>query len=166
MGCDDGFFLKANESASGEHIREATVKINAVEAVESYAAAHSETTEELINWPWKKFEALYDAFSKREASQNALLERNAYITGVLANTNLDDGKSTKRNMLESVDEDYQNRLRSIYNVINEDQIDIDSDPFYTAIKIPGRDFIPVDEPPVPENTTVNLEEIDVDQGGE
>lgn len=83
---------------------------------------------------------------------------------MLANTNLDDGKNTKRNMLENVDEDYQNRLRNIYNVISEEDIDIENDPFFTAIKVPGRDYIPGydDEPPVPESTTENPE-IEVDQ---
>lgn len=159
MGCDDGFFLKANEASDSKSIRESAITINVFDAIESFSAQHSEKIEEIINWPWKKFEALYEAHIKRESSKTALLERNAYITGLLANTNLDDNKNTKRNMLENVDTDYENKLRSIYNVISK-EIDLKDDPFFAAIKIPRYD--------APEEATDNLPhdqnpEIEVDQ---
>ena len=117
-----------------------------------------------MDWPWKKFEALYEAFMKREQAVKILDERNAYISGLLANTNLDDGKQTKKRMLENVDIDYQNTLRSIYNINIEDNIEFDQDPFFKAMRIPGIE--PESEvPPVPDRTIYNLEELDIDQGG-
>jgi hypothetical protein len=163
LGCDDGFFLKAGESSDEQSVRESTIKIHAIDAIENFTAAHSEEIEEVLNWPWKKFEAFYEAYIKREAAYRAALERNAYITGILANTNLDDNKNTKRNTLESIDTDYQNSLKSIYN-INIEEVDLREDPFFKAMKIPGVDFIPGEEATDPDSTTENSE-IDVDQGG-
>lgn len=105
---------------------------------------------------------MYESYSRREAAKKALLERNAYISGLLANTNLDDEKSTKRNLLENVDIDYQNRLKSIYNII-EEEIDLESDPFFKAMKIPGKDYIP-GEATETETHDQKLD-IDIDQGG-
>lgn len=107
---------------------------------------------------------MYEAYVKREQAEKALLERNAYITGLLANTNLDDGKQTKRRMLENVDIDYQNSLRSIYNVIIGKDTALEEDPFFKAMKIPGKDFIPGEEATVPDRTTASDIEIDIDQG--
>lgn len=80
----------------------------------------------------------------------------------MANTNLDDGKSTKTRLLESVDIDYQNSLRNIYNIDIGDKIEFDQDPLFKAMKIPGVE--PESEPPVPDRTTHNLNS-EVDQGG-
>jgi len=103
---------------------------------------------------------MYDAFVKREQADRALFERNAYITGLLANTNLDDGKQTKSRMLESVDIDYQNVLRSIYNINIGDEVEFDQDPFFKAMKIPGVE--PESDTTVPDRTTDNPD-IDIDQ---
>ena len=77
---------------------------------------------------------------------------------MLANTNLDDGKQTKRRMLENVDIDYQNNLRSIYNISIGDELD---SPLFQAMKVPGVTGEP--EATVPDRTTENLNQ-DVDQG--
>ena len=120
----------------------------------------------MLNWPWKKFEAIYEAQIKRQKAERAVLERNAYITGILANTNMDDEKQTKKRALESIDTDYENALRSIYN-IKEEEVDLQEDPFFKAMKIPGVDFIPdEEEATVPESTTeFPVPDIDVDQTG-
>jgi hypothetical protein len=78
---------------------------------------------------------------------------------------LDDGKQTKRNMLESIDNDYQNNLRSVYNIDIGEEVEFDQDPFFKAMKIPGMEPVSEIEPPVPDRTIYNLEELDIDQGG-
>lgn len=161
MGCDDGFFLKASDATDRQSIRENPVKINVIEAIESYSASHPETINEILyEWPWKKFEALYEAHIKREQSQRALSERNAWITGLLANTNLDDGKSTKKNMLDNIDNTYENTLKSIYNIEDDNEIDFKNDPFFKAIKSPGQETWrdTTDSEP-----TTDKPEIDIDQ---
>lgn len=105
---------------------------------------------------------MYEAYVKREQADRAFQERVAYISGMIANTNLDDGKQTKARMLENIDIDYQNVLRSIYNIIIGDEIDFDQDPLFKAMKIPGKDIQP--EATVPDRTSENPD-IDVDQQG-
>lgn len=63
-------------------------------------------------------------------------------------------------MLDSIDNTYENTLKSIYNIKEED-LDLDN-PFFKAIKVPGRDYIPGEEATVPEPTT-DKPEIDIDQ---
>jgi len=65
-------------------------------------------------------------------------------------------------MLENVDIDYENRLRSIYNIRTGDEINFDQDPFFRAMKVPGKD-IPV-EATEPDRTIEPNQNIDVDQG--
>ena len=109
---------------------------------------------------------MYEAHSKREQVEKANRERNAYISGLLANTNLDDNKGSKRNALESIDNSYYETLKSIYNIEIE-EVNLRKDPFFAAMKIPGIDIPVVDEDdnivtPVPDRTTT-IENYDVDQ---
>ena len=103
---------------------------------------------------------------KREQAEKAVLERHAYLAGILSNPNLDDGKGTKRKVLEDIDTDYQNTLRSIYNINIGEEVDLKEDPFFKAMKVPGVDYIPGEEATDPENTTeFPVPDIDVDQQG-
>jgi len=158
LGCDDGFFLKAGKSSDEQSVRESTITLNAIDAIENFASAHSETIEEIINWPWKKFEAFYESYSKREQVKSANAERRAYITGLLANPNLDDGKQTRRTILNNVDIDFENAIKSIYNVVIGEEFDSDQDPFFKAMKVPG-----MEQATDNDRTTENLEE--TNQGG-
>ena len=89
---------------------------------------------------------MYEAHTKREQAEKASEERIAYISGLVANTNLDDGKGSKRNTLENVDNTYYETLKSIYNIEKkEKEVDFENDPFFKAMKIPGKDIPVVDE---------------------
>ena len=67
-------------------------------------------------------------------------------------------------MLENIDMDYQNNLRSLYNITIGEKVEFDQDPFFKAMKIPGME--PESEvTPVPNRTIYNLDELDIDQGG-
>ena len=163
MGCDHGFFLRASEANDSKSVGEATVQINAIEAIESYTSSHPERISEILyEWPWQKFEALYEAHVKREQTDKAANERLAYITGIIANTNLDDGKQSKTRALESIDINYQDMVKSIYNVIEKDIVDLKNDPFFAAMKIPGQ-YEPEESTTVPEPHDEVAPEIEVDQ---
>ena len=88
---------------------------------------------------------MYEAHTKREQVDRATEERFAYISGLLANTNLDDNKGSKRMTLESVDNSYHEALKSIYNIDTKKEIDFENDQFFKAMKIPGKDIPVVDE---------------------
>jgi len=66
-------------------------------------------------------------------------------------------------MLENVDMDYENSLKSIYNIEIEEEDEFDA-PFFKAMKVPGTAYIPGEEDTtVPDRTTEQLKE--ADQGG-
>ena len=109
---------------------------------------------------------MYEAHTKREQVERVNRERNAYISGLLANTNLDDNKGSKRNALQSIDYSYHEALKSIYNVIKEKELDFKEDPFFAAIRVPGRDIPVVDENDIPIEVTARpekIEDYDIDQ---
>lgn len=114
---------------------------------------------------------MYEAHTKREQVDRASKERFAYISGLLANTNLDDSKGSKRTTLESVDNSYYDTLKNIYNNVidKKKEIDFENDPFFKAIKIPGRDIPVVDEndniiTPVPHDEKLESKyDVDIDQ---
>lgn len=105
---------------------------------------------------------MYEAHVKREQTDKAANERLAYITGIIANTNLDDGKQSKTRALESIDINYQDMVKSIYNVIEKDIVDLKNDPFFAAMKIPGQ-YEPEESTTVPEPHDEVAPEIEVDQ---
>jgi hypothetical protein len=76
------------------------------------------------------------------------------ITGLWANTNLDDGKQTRRNSLEQIEEDHKNLINLIYSGEEEKEIDYSksSDPLFSRMKL--------DDDPVP---TTETEDVDIDQ---
>jgi len=83
------------------------------------------------------------------------------ISGIWANTNLDDDSQTKSKVLTQIEEDFQKALIDIYNgvgVAESDKIDW-TDPFFAAMKLPP------DEPgiPVPDRTTTKEEKFEIDQ---
>ncbi len=95
--------------------------------------------------PWQKFEALYEAHCKREAVEAAERVRNAQISGVFANTNLDaqeqDQESPRTGVLKDIYDAYVEAVKKIYNQFEEesDQIDWD-DPFFKAMKVPSNPY--------------------------
>jgi hypothetical protein len=108
----------------------------------------------LLKWPWRRFEAFYEAHAKRLAVKQAVDHRNAMVTGLWANSNLDDGKDTRKQFLTEIDNSLDETLATIYGK-KEPEIDFNTDPFFAAMKLP-------DEGNVPDRTTTT-EDIEVDQ---
>lgn len=79
---------------------------------------------------------MYLAHSKRVAVDRATGVRDAMISGMWSNSNLDDGKDTRSKALMEIEESYQNTLISIYNEDHqEEQIDLDRHPLFTEMNI-------------------------------
>jgi hypothetical protein len=119
--------------------------------------------------PWQKFEALYEAHSKRIAVEGVVLVRNAQISGAWANSNFDASKegeeSPRSKLLENIYDNYTKSVKMIYNQYDEkDDSGIDwDDPFFKAMKVPSNPhYKPNETSPVPHDH--NLEDIEIDQG--
>lgn len=77
------------------------------------------------------------------------------ISGVWANTNLDDGKQTRRKMLEEIEESYNSAIKMIYSDGSDgvDEDDIDTDPFLAAMSFDWAGEEQPDEAELSVNTT-------------
>ncbi len=118
--------------------------------------------------PWQKFEALYEAHSKRIAVDSVVLVRNAQISGAWANSNFDatqEGQESPRTkLLETIYDNYTKSVKMIYNQYDEKEdsgIDWD-DPFFKAMKVPSNPYYKPETSPLPHDH--NLEDIEIDQG--
>jgi len=149
LGRDGGFF-QAKDSSSNKQDRGQTPRIGVIEAIESYTAEHPETIEEVLSWPAIKFEYLYRAHVRRKAIEEATAYKNAMVAGLHANTNLDDGKQTRQNLLNDIENRHLETINLIYNGKTDEELDYESDPLFAAIKL---------DDPVP-TTDTNDDEID------
>ena len=87
--------------------------------------------------------------------EHATDHKNAMIAGLWANSNLDDGKNTRNQALESIENSYNETVAIIYSDHKSEEIDFQTDPFFKAMKLPD------DPGSVPDRTT--KKEIHVDQ---
>lgn len=94
--------------------------------------------------PWQKFEALYAAHMRRASVRVITDVRNAQISGIWANTNLDpqkEGENPRGEVLEKVYENYVDTLQKIYNQYDEKDEDIDwENPFFGRMKVPSNPY--------------------------
>lgn len=133
MGSDGKFFQRPDSTSQQQDHSEGP-RIGPIEALEQYSGEHPESIEELKNWHWKKFEALFEAFLKRKAVAEAREVRNAMISGLWSNSNFDDGKNTRQKALKDIEESYQEAIKIIYNGAEEYEIDLDQ-PFFKAMDL-------------------------------
>ncbi len=93
---------------------------------------------------------MYLAHVKREAVMRATEVRNAMISGMWSNSNLDDGKGSRTQALTEIEENFQNTIRLIYSGKDPNDDILLNHPLFTAMNL--------DDPPevVPLPTTENL----------
>lgn len=124
-------------------------------------------------WPSTRFEALYEAHVKRKAVESIEKVKYAMISGVWANTNLDDekaGENKRQRLLEEIEDNYNTALKDLYNADKERKVESEidwSDPFFAAMKgpaNPNEPATPDQATPVPDRTTTtDLAEAEFDQ---
>jgi len=113
--------------------------------------------------PWQKFEALYQAHIRREAVEEITNVRNAQISGLWANTNLDpqkEGENPRGKLLQDVYQSYVDSVKRVYNQYEEkedsDYINWD-DPFFKAMKVPSNPYY-ADQSSLPHDDNLNTTE--------
>lgn len=136
MGRDDRFF-QFEDRPDVQQDQYQGPRITAIEALEDYSAHHAETVEDLLAWPWRRFEELYDAHAKRMALQRVTELKNAMIAGAWSNSNYDD-ENAREKLLNRIDEFYDHAQKMIYEDpdLHEEKID-ENDPFFAAMKRPA-----------------------------
>lgn len=112
--------------------------------------------------PWQKFEALYAAHIKRDSVTSLTDLRNAQISGIWANTNLDpqkQGENPRGEILEKVYENYVISVKKVYDQYEEkkeSEINWD-DPFFKAMKVPSNPYYVAENSPLPHDQNLNKE---------
>ena len=90
-------------------------------------------------WPWRKFEVFYDSHSKRLAAERVIELKHAMITGVWGNSNYDDGKDSRTELLRSIDDFAEKAINQIYASEPSgeyvEEVDMNN-PFFAAMKVP------------------------------
>lgn len=101
---------------------------------------------------------MYVAHSKRLEVERATDVKNAMISGLWSNSNLDDGKNTREQALAEIEQNYQDILRTIYssNFVAE-EIDINTHPLFTAMNLD------IDQEPTPIDAVVRDRTTTIDQ---
>jgi len=109
-----------------------------IQTVEAFSSEHFESIDTiLLDWPASKFEALYEAYSKRKIADSLSARRDREIAALWGNTNLDNEKTPnlRQDLMDSVDEQFSNAIAVLYGEIDVREEDVDwDDPFLAPAK--------------------------------
>jgi len=89
--------------------------------------------EEVLNWPWRRFEAFYAAFMKRVAIERIEERKDKMIAALWSNSNYDDDKGSRQNAIREIEGNFSAAVAEIQGGIVEDEID-ENDPFFAPLK--------------------------------
>jgi hypothetical protein len=63
--------------------------------------------EDILQWPWKRFERFYQAFIKRQVVESMERRKEALIAACWANSNYDDDKGTRQNLVDEIEDHFR-----------------------------------------------------------
>jgi hypothetical protein len=95
--------------------------------LEEYSATHSETVEELLEWPALRFERFYEAYSNRQAINDMKLQKICTIAATHANSNYDgeENSDVRGNIADALEKSFKEAVKRIYikGPTDEDKLD-------------------------------------------
>lgn len=62
----------------------------------------------MLEWPYRRFIKAFNASQRRKAVDEIENRKNLHISALHANSNLDDGKGTRKEYIESLEKYYEN----------------------------------------------------------
>lgn len=89
-----------------------------MEQVEEYSATHSETFEDLLDWPAVRFEAAWESYKRREALEKLEADHRSLVAAHYANSNMDE-KSLKAAIKHLQDGYAQSRAKILETTAEE-----------------------------------------------
>ncbi len=113
--------------------------MTALEALEHYTSAHADTFEDILVWPWLRFERCYEAFMLREQVDRLDRQRDLIVASLHANSVFDEHKEADRQQaVRGVEQSFAQAVDYLYAVssgegVQEAEIDEDS-AFWSAAK--------------------------------
>lgn len=112
--------------------------MTSLEALEGYSGHHSETIDQLLEWPYRRFLKAFNAWQRRKQVEEVETRKNLHISALYANTNLDDDKGTRKDYIESLNKYYEDLKNIVWEPDrvqreNEEMKKMeDNDPFLQA----------------------------------
>jgi hypothetical protein len=105
--------------------------------LEEYSAHHSETVEVLLEWPALRFERFYEAYMKRQVSEELTQRKLMMINALYSNSNYDGENSKIRDqVIERLEDQFTAAIRAMYagkTDSSEEEID-KNNPFFGAME--------------------------------
>lgn len=122
--------------APSEHIR----RLTALDRLEEYSATHSETFDELGNWPAERFEAAWRAYQERVQLDELDRGRREMVMAILSNGMADEDAA--KGAVDGIDEAWRrNRIEVLTGASADEEADSEyayDAPFLAGIQPPGR----------------------------
>jgi len=89
-----------------------------------------------MEWPFRRFVKMFDAFQRRTLCDRWEARRSAHIAACIANTNLDSPENDRAGILEKLEFAYDSLIARIWNggeeVVSEAEEEAWQDPFMRA----------------------------------
>jgi hypothetical protein len=107
--------------------------------LEHYSSAHPETIDQLLDWPWLRFERFYAAFMLRTLVERLDRQRDAIVAALYGNSVFDEHAEAKRDeSIQAVDDSFNQAIAYVRSHASgepdEDDGYDENDPFWVAAK--------------------------------
>lgn len=90
--------------------------------------------EDILDWPWKRFEAFYTAFVKRNVIETLERRKEGMIHALWANEGFNDDKGTRQNAIQEIEANFEEAVKSILGgSVEEEEIDKEN-PFFAQME--------------------------------
>jgi hypothetical protein len=86
--------------------------------------------EELLEWPWKRFDRFYDAFMRRQLIERLERRKEDMIAALWANSGFEKSED-RTNAIAEIEDNYEQMLRKLLGLDVEEEID-PNNPFFSA----------------------------------
>lgn len=78
--------------------------------------------DELLDWPWKRFERFYEAAKKRDLVETLERRKDGMISALWSNSNYDDEKNTRQNAIADIEERCEEAVEIILTGIDPSEV--------------------------------------------
>ena len=87
--------------------------------------------EQILDWPWRRFEAFYTAFIKRQVVESLERRKDQMVSALWANEGFNDDKGSRLNAINEIEGHYAEAIQNIMGNRHEVEKEIDPDnPFF------------------------------------
>lgn len=104
----------------------------------------------MLAWPWKRFEKFYEAFAKRQISEELVQRKLLLISAFYANTNYDNPEVNRDDMIQKLEQQFAELIDNIYAPLIDfghkgAGDDVLNTEFFAAMKIDGDHIVEAEQ---------------------